>query len=285
MISCSWGYSIGVPATQLVEQAITDVANPGEDCQGRHGLGCVVVFSMTNENVDNFGDPESADSVLDISAHPDVIAVGRSTNKDKWGFSGFGEGMHLLAPSQAAKGTSDVGCDRNDLAGTLDITTTDLTGTAGYNNGKSEACFCNNDSSKEIGEQPNYTSCFGGTSASAPLVAGAAALCLSIRPYATSIEIRDDLTSTAIEIEMSKAQYDNNGYSKTHGHGRLDAGEAVLESKMKAKNDSPQEQVLKQQVIFELHKTLFTLSAAKSQSEKELKLATEALLKELEPSD
>ena len=101
VISNSWGYSIGTPATQVVEEAIEEVATSGRD-----GKGCVVLFAMTNEKIDNFG---GAGGVQDISSHPKVIAIGRSTNKDLWGHSGFGDGMALLAPTQAAKGSREFG--------------------------------------------------------------------------------------------------------------------------------------------------------------------------------
>ena len=71
---------------------------------------------------------------------------------------------------------------------------------------------------------------FGGTSASAPTVAAAAALMLSVEPTLTWIELRDRLRNTAVEIDA--AQTDPNGqwasgFSQWYGHGRLDVDDAI----------------------------------------------------------
>ena len=219
VISCSWGYAIGTPQTETIERTLTLVAS-----EGRGGRGCVICFAMTNEKLDNFGG-----DVEDISSHPDVLAIGRSTNKDVWGHSGYGKGMALLAPSGAARGTRTAGCDPEQLSGTLEITTTDLTGTRGYNAGTQSSCPCNTQVSESV--PPEYTSCFGGTSASTPLVAGIAALVLSVNPNLTREQVREVLIETADKIEPERAGYqpDSSGrlYSSTHGYGRVNAHSAL----------------------------------------------------------
>ncbi len=227
VISCSWGYPIGTPATQVVEEAITRAGT-----EGRGGKGCVICFAMTNEKRDNFGGSGEAP---DISSHPRVLAIGRSTNLDLWGHSGFGKGMALLAPSNAAKGSPTQGCLSGDLAGTIDITTTDLMGRSGYNNGLTNPadlvrkCFCN-ENLTEI-ENAHYTACFGGTSAATPLTAGVAALVLSVNPDLTAEQVYDILKETAEKINTAAADYKpdakGRGYSNTHGYGRLNAAKAV----------------------------------------------------------
>ncbi len=231
VISCSWGYPIGTEATQLVEEAIADVARTG-----RGGKGCPIFFALSNQNLDNFGGEGGA---RDISSLPDVIAVGRSTNNDIWGRCGFGKGMALLAPTGAARGSSGAGCESDDLAGTLEVVTTDLMGPSGYNKGQAQAadplskCGCN----PQVAENSdsNYTSCFHGTSSATPLVAGVAALVLSVDPDLRATEVRDILISTAETIDVPNANYHDDGhgrlYSITHGYGRVDARAAVSRAK------------------------------------------------------
>lgn len=111
IITNSWGYTVGTPATDVVENAINDAAT-----NGRGGLGCVVTFAMTNTNVDNC-DPAS----LDISALDNVIAISRSDDRDVLDNGGFGDCMELLSPTRGA--------------GRPGLTTTDQTGADGYSAG------------------------------------------------------------------------------------------------------------------------------------------------------
>jgi subtilisin family serine protease len=106
VISNSWGYDIGVPATDDVVDAINNAS-----VNGRGGLGAVVLFAMTNLNVDNCVQPTP-----DISALANVIAVSRSNRWDQIDGAGFGPCMDVIAPGR-------------------DIWTTDRTGNNGYVNG------------------------------------------------------------------------------------------------------------------------------------------------------
>jgi subtilisin family serine protease len=223
VISNSWGYPIGLPSTQVVEEAIADVIT-----QGRSGLGTAVVFAMTNQKRDNFS--AGPDGTRDIASVPGVLAIGRSTDTDKWGESGFGQGMALLAPTNAARGDATAGCLPDNLIGTREIVTADLMGPAGYNEGTPKPCFCNAKAS-EIGNQ-NYTGCFQGTSSATPLVAGVVALMIAANPKITVPAIRDILAETAERIEPAVGAYkpDDRGrlYSVTHGWGRVHAARAVV---------------------------------------------------------
>jgi hypothetical protein len=79
----------------------------------------------------------------------------------------------------------------------------------------------------------NYTTCFGGTSAATPLVAGAAGLILSANPSLQPTDVQRLLQDCADKIEdagAAGADYSAvNGRSQnnTHGYGRLNAYEAV----------------------------------------------------------
>jgi hypothetical protein len=119
-----------------------------------------------------------------------VITVG-AINKSGalWGYSARGPEMELVAPS-------------GNINNSGDVVTLDLEGADGENN-------------------ENYFDSFGGTSASAPQVAGVAALILSLRPELTETEVRTILTSTA--TDMGTFGFDNN-----FGFGRVNAEKALL---------------------------------------------------------
>lgn len=169
-----------------------DVVNAINDAanNGRGGLGAVILFAMTNTNTDNCVQPTP-----DISSLDSVIAVSRSTNQDLLGGGGFGRCMDLISPTRG---------------GTLGTTTTDRTGADGYNvNG-------------------DYHNNFGGTSAATPLVAGIAGLLLDINPNLTHVQVQRILEETAEKIDATAANYDANGFSNTHGYGRVNAHRAVV---------------------------------------------------------
>jgi hypothetical protein len=210
IITNSWGYMIGTPTTDAVVNAINNAAT-----MGRGGRGAVVLFAMNNLNVNDCG------ANPDISSLPNVIAVSRSSNTDRFDLSGFGNCMDVLAPSWGGG------------AGTLAITTTDRQRNAGYNN--------NNPNPPNIGcpstepappptDASDYTLCFVGTSTGTPLTAGIAGLILTMNPNLTRLQVQQLLQDTADKIEDSAGNYaTNTGFSTpaTHGWGRVNSFEAL----------------------------------------------------------
>jgi subtilisin family serine protease len=195
VVSCSWGaLNPFFPLSTRAERAIEKCAT-----EGRSGKGCVVVFAAGNSNR-NVNNP--ADGTVDgFAIHPDVIAVAASTSRDERSdYSNFGAEISVCAPSSGAGGWG--------------ILTADVTGFepgSGFTRGYSEG---------------DYTYGFGGTSSACPLVAGVAALILSINPNLTSKEVRAILQKTARKIGRLDS-YDGNGHSKDFGFGCVDA-EAAL---------------------------------------------------------
>ena len=129
------------------------------------------------------------------ASHPHVIAVGATTEFDyRSYFSQYGEDLDLLAPGGG---------------GLVNIVTTDRTGADGYNT------------------SDDFTTTFAGTSASAPIVSGAAALLLSRHPDLTAPVVRALLCRTADKVgpvAYTGGEAGAGGRNNYYGYGRLNVG-------------------------------------------------------------
>ncbi|MHC4580003.1 MAG: S8 family serine peptidase [Planctomycetota bacterium] len=180
IISCSWGL-IDAPAIHLAVQDVTTIGGIG-----RAGKGCVVFFAVNIQNTRI--DP------LDTSAYPEVIAVGATDEDDaRRPENNFGVELDVVAPS-----------GQPYFQGS--IWTTDIVGAAGLNN-------------RDPGIL-DYTDKHGGTSASAPIAAGVAALILSVEPNLTNEEVRHFLCRSAKDLG-------DPGRDDYYGWGRVDARAAL----------------------------------------------------------
>jgi subtilisin-like proprotein convertase family protein len=100
------------------------------------------------------------------------------------------------------------------------ITTTDLRGTGGYNAGGAVGNYTN-----------DYYNNFGGTSASAPMVAGVVALMLQANPSLTWRDVKTILLDTAVKNDPNDPGWVKNGaqhwVNDKYGFGAVDAAAAV----------------------------------------------------------
>ena len=102
------------------------------------------------------------------------------------------------------------------------LTTTDITGTAGYNNGHDPS------------EHPNanYSMTMNGTSGSTPIAAGVGVLVLQVRPELSYRDVRRVLALSARKNDPTSAGWTNNGaglhVNHEYGFGVVDANAAVL---------------------------------------------------------
>lgn len=217
IISNSWAYLPGDVIPLSVKTAIDTAA-----IHGRGGLGAVVVFAMTNlPPADN-----CIGSTPDISSLENVIAVSRSTNQDRFSSGGYGDCMDVLGPTKR---------------GTLAAVSTDRRGISGYNTVSaadiSTSAFpCPlGDFAAPPASNLDYTRCFGGSSFSAPVVAGEAGLLLSLDNTLARLEVQRIIQDTADKVEDSVGAYSEStgfsappgGAAPTHGFGRVNAFEAV----------------------------------------------------------
>jgi len=206
IISCSWG-SIQ-PEHELTAEHISVIANAAK--KGRKGKGCVILFSVGNEN---------AEHINHYSNHPDVIAVAASTSADEHlTVSNRGRGISVCAPG-----------------GNFALVTTRASWDIGkqLSHGLSDS-FRFWDDRKERGNGGLYKH-FEGTSASCPLVAGVCALVLSANSKLKANEVREIIETTADKIG-GKNEY-TDGYSLRFGYGRVNAEKAVAEA-LRRKNPS-----------------------------------------------
>jgi len=170
-----------------VKDAIRDVA-----INGRGGKGTVIVFAAGNGGYDTIGDPIGNDE----SGIEEVIAVG-ATNiyNERTGYSNYGPELDIMAP-----GGEYIG-----------ITTLDRTGTEG----------------DESGDYVYYDSgnAFGGTSASAPIVSGVAALLIEANPNLTREDIYSAIMCGADKI--GGVAYDSDGHNIYYGYGKVNANRSL----------------------------------------------------------
>ncbi len=233
VLSCSWGASaVYFPLSLRQRAAITRAAT-----KGRNGKGCVIIFAAGNSNrpVDGKLDEQNWPKNLlkgntnwlsGFAVHPDVLTVSASTSMNKKAaYSNWGENVSVCAPSNNAPPGmwfQDTGfiytqpAIATSLAG-LGMFTTDQMGAAGYDPG-------------------NFTSNFGGTSAATPVIAGVAALVLSVNPDLTAQQVKRILQETAdkiIDVDpdpqlgLREGTYDGNGHSQWFGYGKVNAFLAV----------------------------------------------------------
>lgn len=165
---------------------------------GRNGLGNIHTWAGGNG-----GDFTNDDVNYDPYANSRfTLAVGAlSNNGVRAQYSDVGAALFLVAPSGDSGGT-----------GTLDLSTTDITGANGY-------------------DASNYTDTFNGTSASTPVVSGVIALMLEANPNLTYRDVSDILAHTSVRVDAGNGGWTQNGaglwVNHEYGFGAIDAAAAV----------------------------------------------------------
>jgi subtilisin-like proprotein convertase family protein len=169
---------------------------------GRGGRGTIIVWAGGNGLRNNAQDNSNYDGYAN-SIH--TIAVGASNSAGTRAFySEPGANLVVCAPSDGT-------------ISQLGITTTDLTGSPGYNTAS--------------GPAGNFTGDFGGTSATAPAVAGVVALMLQKNPDLGWRDVQEILIRSAHKISPTDSAWSDNGagfhFHHHHGAGLVDASSAV----------------------------------------------------------
>lgn len=187
---------INIPADNFVKELIDYAAD-----KGRNGLGTVIVWAAGNS---------TCDTALNPSLNDDRIVVVSALDLDSSlvYYSNYGINVNIAAPA----GDSALG------KGGL-VTTDVSTPGKGFN-----PAFNNADPAYADYPDQFFTKYFDGTSAAAPVVSGAIALMLSVKPEMTLNEAIDCMKKAAT-IPQSDCQH---GDMKTcFGAGILDVGRMV----------------------------------------------------------
>jgi len=187
VINNSWGDA----PSSTITAALRDAA-----LNGRGGLGAVVVVAAGNEYQSPVAYPAHISSAV-----PGVISVAASTYCDTIKVNSAGTSDPADCSEEPTWG-NNWGTENNLAAPGHYLPTTDLTGTDGYITG-------------------DYVANFGGTSGSAPIVAGVAGLLLSHVPTLSSDQVRDRLMQTTDPLYTA-------GFDRASGWGRLNAQKALL---------------------------------------------------------
>lgn len=194
VISCSW--SSKNPSTILDDGISYALAN------GRNGLGCVVVFSAGNNNVDTINYP--------AKSNPSIIVVGA--------ISPCGERKSKISCDGENYWGSQFGSELDVMAPGVLIPTTDTITIDGYHS-------------------VDYKMRFNGTSSACPHVAAIAGLVLSVNPQLTAKQVADIIESTAQKVggyDYTTTEGRPNGtWNFEMGYGLVDAYAAVLAAKTK----------------------------------------------------
>jgi proprotein convertase subtilisin/kexin type 2 len=173
--------------------------------EGRGGRGIIYLFPSGNGADGRYVDDSNFDGQANSRF---VFAIGAVGDDGKRaGYSEAGANVLVSAPA-------------GDRGGHY-VFTTDVTGAAGYNSGRT------------AGEpsDPNYTQTFQGTSASTPLVAGVVALVLQTNPELTWRDVRRVLARSARRNDAAHPDWTANGagllVNHEYGFGVVNAEAAV----------------------------------------------------------
>jgi len=194
VISCSWGTGEYDP----IETAIHDAIYLGRYFETER-YGCVVVCAAGNTAEHSQGDDGYVEFPARITSVPGVIAVGASDRYDQQSdYSPTSLRIDIVAPSQRAKYHPEYWPNES-----FEIWSMDIPGEAGDNPGKPINYPHQGEVLPDCGTNYlSYTGRFGKTSAACPLVAGIAALVLSLNPtlYSWDCEVLDIITETADKV-------------------------------------------------------------------------------------
>ncbi len=173
--------------------------------EGRGGKGVIYLFPSGNGANDRYPDDSNFDGQANSRY---VFAIG--------GVSDDGRRADYSEP-----GANVLVCTPAGERGFHYVTTTDITGAPGYNNGRTM-----NEPSNA-----NYTSTFDGTSAATPMATGAVALMLQANPNLTWRDVRRLLAVTARKNDPTNADWATNGaglhVNHNYGFGVVDVAQAV----------------------------------------------------------
>lgn len=201
--SNSWGPADGTGLLDAPSAAFDTALDTGVTT-GRGGKGAVYTWAAGNGAGSQ---PEDLSNYDGYANHREVIAVCAVGDDGvrSW-YSEAGANLWVCAPSEGGSGQA--------------ITTTDRSGSLGYNGGGGGDYW-----------NANYTNTFNGTSSATPVVSGVAALMLDANPDLTWRDVKLVLAESTRKNHPGSASWFTNDagydYSELYGFGVVDANAAV----------------------------------------------------------
>lgn len=236
VVYCGWGAAaVYFPLSLRQRVALTQAAT-----QGRDGRGCVIVFGAGNANRPIAGEVQEqgwGNNLLQgathwlngFAVHPDTITVAACTSlNQKSACSNWGNGISIVAP--AGSSAPILLTQQRGILSTAPMVPTPQAGKR-IRLGKPLAQPQALDRADAEPDLP-----LGDTSAAAAIVAGVAALVLSINPDLTAQEVQQILEQTAdkivdrepdAQLGFRLGDYDADRYSVWFGYGKVNAVKAV----------------------------------------------------------
>ncbi|MRD48908.1 S8 family serine peptidase [Caenimonas koreensis DSM 17982] len=205
----SYGAPDGTGQAFASGQAWRDAIDTGTT-SGRGGKGVIYTWAAGN------GAPSDRSDHDGQANYQGVFAIGSLNDQGKR--SSYSEpGSNILV-----MGYGGESCDTHTM------TSADIMGAAGYNNG---ATSQNAEPYTDYQGQPNYTRCINGTSSATPEVAGITALLLEMNPALGWRDVRAILARTARKNDPTSPGWVTNGgglgVNHEYGFGAADATAAV----------------------------------------------------------
>jgi subtilisin family serine protease/subtilisin-like proprotein convertase family protein len=234
VVCCGWSAAaVYFPLSLRQRVALTQAAT-----QGRDGRGCVIVFPAGNANrpVDGIVQEQGWPNQMlqgethwlnGFALHPDVITVAACTSLSrKSACSNWGNGVSITAPGGHA----------SPIYFTQEIGPLASAPTCPPQPGKPIHLSAIGQSPAPNHAPSPTNAAMGDTSAACALVAGVAALILSINPDLTAQQVRQILEQTAdkiidsepdAQLSLQLGNYDANRYSAWFGYGKVNAVKAL----------------------------------------------------------
>ncbi len=201
ILNSSWGppdgdYGAFTAPTPLINGAFETAIN-----EGRNGRGRVIVWAAGN------GGSNDSSNLDGYANSRYTVAVAASTDQGVAStYSESGANILITAPSSG---------------GLYAVSTTDRSGTLGYNDGLASWDYLDT----------RYTNRFGGTSSATPVVSGVVALMLEVNPALGWRDVQAILAASADKIDPYHGDWKLNGAGYTineqYGFGRVNAAKAV----------------------------------------------------------
>lgn len=221
IISCSWGRTEAPAIFDAIEDAIDN------DVVVVIAAGNTANHASSNDGSITFPANAEIEGIITVGASNRYDQQSNYSPNSNTSVTTSDQVIDIVAPS--SNYSYNTGLSEGSQMWTLDIPGSDGYNYDYYANEEGYDNIYFSDGAEIPASGTNYlayTARFGGTSHATPVVAGVAALVLSIDPTLTPSEVFDILTSSANKV--GGFSYNGSGWSEEFGYGRVNAFNAVM---------------------------------------------------------